>query len=322
MKTIVPPLKCQGIKTKLVPWIREVVGDTFHRWIEPFMGSGVVGFNMQPKSALFGDSNPHIIAFYRGIQSGDITPHSVKAYLREEGELLRNADDEGYVHYRLVRDRFNETGNPLDFLFLSRAGFNGMMRFSKKGRWNIPFCKKPDRFAQAYVTKIVNQVDAISKCMRPTWSFMHQDYLETIAQAKAGDVIYCDPPYLGRYTDYFNNWTEADEAKLAVALRATPARFIMSSWHHNDYRANKAIGDYWSEFNILTRDHFYHSGAKEENRRSIVEALICNFDLNGFDVHNHGIRDKPEQLILLEQAAKYNAQQGGGLNGYPRHASC
>ena len=307
MKTIVPPLKCQGIKTKLVPWIREVAGNTFDRWIEPFMGSGVVGFNMQPQIAVFGDSNPHIITFYKGIQSGNITPKIVKAYLQEEGEILRKSADEGYVHYRFVRDRFNESGSPLDFLFLSRAGFNGMMRFSKKGRWNIPFCKNPDRFAQAYVTKIVNQVDTISKCIRPNWSFTHQDYIATITQAKAEDIIYCDPPYLGRYTDYFNNWTDEDEAKLAVALRATPAKFIMSSWHHNDYRENTAISRYWNNFNILTRDHFYHSGAKEENRRSVVEALICNFDLNGFDLHNHGIIEKPEQLNLLEQAAKYKA---------------
>lgn len=299
MKTIIPPLKCQGIKTKLVPWIREVVGNSFDRWIEPFMGSGVVGFNMYPKVAVFGDSNPHIIAFYKAIQSGKISPQLAKAYLKHEGELLRSASDDGYDHYRLVRNRFNESGEPLDFLFLSRAGFNGMMRFSKKGHWNIPFCKKPDRFAQAYITKIVNQIDVVSKCIRPEWSFLHQDYLTTIADAQAGDMIYCDPPYLGRYTDYFNTWTEENEARLANALHKTPARFVMSSWHHNDFRENKAIDKYWNDFNILTRDHFYHSGAKEENRRSIVEALICNFDLYGFESHNHGIRKKPEQLTLF-----------------------
>ena len=174
-----------------------------------------------------------------------------------------------------------------------------ILRFSKKGHWNIPFCKKPDRFAQAYITKIVNQIDVVSKCIRPEWSFLHQDYLTTIADAQAGDMIYCDPPYLGRYTDYFNTWTEENEARLANALHKTPARFVMSSWHHNDFRENKAIDKYWNDFNILTRDHFYHSGAKEENRRSIVEALICNFDLYGFESHNHGIRKKPEQLTLF-----------------------
>ena len=42
----VPPIKCQGIKTKLVPWIKSIVPtDIEGRWIEPFMGSGVVAFN-------------------------------------------------------------------------------------------------------------------------------------------------------------------------------------------------------------------------------------------------------------------------------------
>jgi len=308
MNMLIPPLKCQGIKTKLVPWIREIAGLDFVRWIEPFMGSGVVGFNMHPSAALFADSNPHIIAFYQAIKAGKITPSLVREYLAREGHLLRLAEDNGYAHYRRVRDRFNENANPLDFLFLSRAGFNGMMRFSKKGKWNIPFCKKPERFAQAYITKIVNQVDSVVKIMQPGWLFINQNYLESIAEARSGDLIYCDPPYLGRYTDYFNSWTADDEKKLAAILSSTPARFIMSSWHHNDYRNNTAITDYWGKFNIITRDHFYHSGAKEENRKSIVEALICNFDLKEFEVHNHGLAKKPEQFLLLDQPIHYNFQ--------------
>jgi DNA adenine methylase len=297
-KTLVPPLKCQGIKTKLIPWIREVVGESFNRWIEPFMGSGVVGFNMSPQVAVLADSNPHIINFYRAIQSGEITPESAKIYLKQEGELLRTATDQGYAHYRLVRDRFNESGHPLDFLFLSRAGFNGMMRFSQQGRWNIPFCKKPERFAPAYITKIVNQIAGVAQCIQPEWVFLHQDYLTTLTSAQADDMIYCDPPYLGRYTGYFNTWKEEDEACLAAALSSTPARFVLSSWHHNDFRENTALAKYWSQFNILTRDHFYHNGAREENRRAIVEALICNFDLQGFNAHNHDSLNKPNAAAL------------------------
>ena len=156
-KILTPPLKCQGIKTKLVPWIKELITFPYDLWIEPFLGSGVVAFNMAPTKALVSDINPHIINFYSGMQRGEITPESVKLYLKSEGSKLEIAEDNGYVHYRFIRDRFNEKGDPFDFLFLSRAGFNGMMRFSKKGKWNIPFCKKPTRFSQAYITKICNQ---------------------------------------------------------------------------------------------------------------------------------------------------------------------
>ena len=143
MKVIVPPIKSQGIKTKLVPWIMQLAPKVKGKWIEPFLGTGVVAFNSGYKKAILNDTNPHIINFYKGIQQGQITAPLMRNYLEQEGALLSKAADNGYEHYRTVRQRFNESFSPYDFIFLSRAGFNGMMRFGKKGNWNIPFCKKP-----------------------------------------------------------------------------------------------------------------------------------------------------------------------------------
>jgi DNA adenine methylase len=303
MKVITPPIKSQGIKTKLVPWINDILPDKDGRWIEPFLGTGVVAFNMAFKKAILNDTNPHIITLYKEIQEKKITPQIVKNYLEKEGEELRNAGDNGYDHFRLIKNRFNENPNSLDFIFLSRAGFNGMMRFNKKGQWNIPFCKKPERFAQAYVTKIVNQVAKVSHVIKPEWEFKNQQFSEIIPLAKKKDIIYCDPPYYGRYVDYYNGWTEGDEELLFNQLQETDAKFILSTWHHNDYRENEMIEKFWNKFNIITRDHFYHSGGKIENRRSVVEALVCNFDIDKkISEHNHGIKEKPKQLSIFEQA--------------------
>ena len=71
MTVKVPPIKCQGIKTKLVEWIKDHSSlEGNGTWIEPFMGSGVVGFNMRPSRAIFADVNPHIINFYNAIKIG------------------------------------------------------------------------------------------------------------------------------------------------------------------------------------------------------------------------------------------------------------
>ena len=300
-KTITPPIKSQGIKTKLIPWIKAILPESNGAWIEPFLGTGVVAFNLGFKRSILNDTNPHIIQLYKEIQQGIITPQIVKAYLEKEGETLLNAGDNGYDHFRFIKDRFNEKPNSLDFIFLSRAGFNGMMRFNKKGHWNIPFCKKPNRFAQAYVTKIVNQTAKVSHAINSDWEFHNKQFSEIIPLAKKGDLIYCDPPYYGRYVDYYNGWTEEDEELLFTQLRDTKANFILSTWHHNDYRENEMIEKYWSNFNILTKDHFYHSGGKIENRKSIVEALVCNFELNGdIQEHNHGLKEKAKQLSMFE----------------------
>ncbi len=300
MKTIISPLKSQGIKTKLVPWIKDVLPKTKGKWIEPFLGTGVVAFNMGFENAILNDTNPHIIRFYQEIKDGIITPPIVTRYLEEEGKKLKIAGDNGYDHFRLVKNRFNKEPNSLDFLFLSRAGFNGMMRFNRKGEWNIPFCKKPERFSQAYITKITNQVAKASNAIKKGWEFRNFQFSEIIPQAKKGDLIYCDPPYYGRYVDYFNSWTETEEETLFHQLKETKANFILSTWHHNDYRKNEMIDKYWNEFNIITKDHFYHSGGKIENRRTIVEALVVNFKLDEhIEQHNHGQKHKAEQLQIF-----------------------
>ena len=88
-KVGVPPIKSQGIKTKLVPWIKSIVPPDFNgTWVEPFMGTGAVAFNVAPKKALLCDTNPHLVNFYTGVAKGDITPEIVKEFLIFEGALL------------------------------------------------------------------------------------------------------------------------------------------------------------------------------------------------------------------------------------------
>ncbi len=286
MKVIIPPIKSQGIKTKLVPWIDDVIRRSDidlsnANWIEPFFGTGVVGLNAPVRGKrIVGDTNPHIIEFYNCLLNGNITPQNMREYLQKEGELLCNAADNGYAHYKEVKNRFNQSFSPFDFIFLSRAGFNGMMRFNQKGEWNIPFCKKPNRFAPAYITKICNQIASAQTVLKHyDWEFNNVSFTDTIRRAKSGDIIYCDPPYYGRYTDYYNGWTEKDEEDLFSALKETPAHFILSTWHHNEFRANEMIGKYWNGFNVETMEHFYHGGAHIENRHAMVEALIFNFNI-------------------------------------------
>lgn len=167
---LVPPIKCQGIKTKLVPFIAANIRWTGRgRWIEPFLGSGVVAFNIQPERALLNDSNPHIIALYQQIYVGKLTSRQVSEHLSREGaELLAKGDE----HYYFVRERFNRTTDPLDFLFLNRSCFNGVMRFNRKGQFNTPFCRKPERFRRALITKIANQVTDLARVMHnKQWEF-------------------------------------------------------------------------------------------------------------------------------------------------------
>src|SRR5690554_269634 len=278
MKIFVPPIKSQGIKTKLVQWISTNVDEiTFDRWVEPFMGTGVVAFNVRPKRALLCDSNPHLINFYKAVQNKEITGAIVRGFLNEEGLKLLKTEGE---HYYTVRNRFNEKGNPLDFLFLSRSRFNGMMRFNKKGGFNVPFCKKPNRFAQALVTKITNQVENISQIIdQGDYEFKHQDFNQTLLELKSSDFVYSDPPYIGRHVDYFDSWTVEEEISLNYGLKNSNCKFILSTWLSNKYRTNDYVFSVWEDCYVATKEHFYHVGGKETNRNAVYEALLSNVEL-------------------------------------------
>jgi len=143
----------------------------------------------------------------------------------------------------------------------------------------VPFGHKPERFSKAYITKIANQVDWVAKrASLSDWRFLHQGFQITLSGATEADFIYCDPPYAGRHTDYFNTWNRTHEKLLYQGLKTTKALFILSTWHSNEHRDNPAISTLWSEFNVITREHFYHLGAKESNRKPMLEALVTNFE--------------------------------------------
>lgn len=276
-KPVIPPIKCQGIKTKLVSFILEnIQWNGKGRWIEPFLGSGVVLFSVQPQRAIVNDINPHIIKFYQSIATSMLTPALVRDHLTCEGEKL---EAEGEAYYYEVRRRFNQFNDPLDFLFLSRSCFNGVMRFNRKGEFNVPFCRKPDRFRPAYITKIVNQVTAVRKVLRgKEWEFRCGDWRDCLQNVTSDDFVYLDPPYIGRHADYYNQWTAKDASDLVEATANSASGFALSMWKENEFRSNDYLHQ-WKSVEERTYRHFYHVGSSESLRHEMEEALLIR---NGF----------------------------------------
>jgi len=270
-----PPIKCQGIKTKLVPFIFSSIEWTptaESRWIEPFLGSGAVALNLAPQRALLSDTNHHIIAFYKAIQSGELTSESVREFLVAEGKKLTK---HGADYYYEVRERFNTHGSSFDFLFLNRSCFNGVMRFNSQGKFNVPFGHKPQRFTPAYITKIANQVNWAAKQMRnKDWEFRVAKWDKILSETQPDDFVYLDPPYIGRHTDYHNSWSEEEAARLATTAKNLPCGFALSMWLENRYRKNKHIEECWSGLELRVCSHFYHVGSIETLRNEMDEALI------------------------------------------------
>lgn len=154
------------------------------------------------------------------------------------------------------------------------------MRFNKRGKFNVPYCKKDERFSRSYITKIVNQIGAIDTIIHENdWTFETADFRDTFSLVKETDMLYVDPPYAGRHVDYYNSWSEKDEEDLIAGLKRFTGKFIFSTWQGNEFRTNPYLEKYWTspEFTVHTRQHFYHVGSTEDLRHPMVEALITNF---------------------------------------------
>lgn len=283
MKVFVPPIKIQGKKTKLVPGIMEIAEMFQHEypddvtWVEPFCGSGVVAFNaarMLPniRKVVVNDVNPHIIRLYSGIQSGEITPEKIDEVFHEHS---RNLKKSGVFWYQKVKDRFNrsEDKSPMDFLFLTRTGFNGVMRFNSKGEWNIPYCKLDDRLSEKVISDLSGSVRELSRLYgEKEFAFMNGSFENVLEKYGENCLYYCDPPYFGLSTQYYRGWGMEDEVRLNSMLKGR--HYIYSTWADDGKKKNPMIGELWSGDAVLEIDHKYHVAEKASDRNRVKEALI------------------------------------------------
>ena len=104
--------------------------------------------------------------------------------------------------------------------------------------------------------------------------FLNQSFEETLKLANDNSIIYCDPPYLGLYTNYFDTWDYENEKQLNTTLETIKCPKIVSTWFDNGKTKNEIIDQLWSKWNINLINHKYNVGAKVSNRRQVIEALL------------------------------------------------
>jgi len=205
-----PLLKWAGGKRQLLPALRRHYPASFDRYLEPFVGSGAVFFDLYASGYLKGrrarlvDLNPDLIDCYRAVRD---QTESVIAALHELEEEHRARGNECYYE---VRDRrFNparaervSTGE-IDgvtparpdlaamFIYLNRTGFNGLYRLNRQGGFNVPAGRYTDpRICDAERVRSVAQALSSNGVTLECIPFE-----QALADARLGDFVYCDPPY-------------------------------------------------------------------------------------------------------------------------------
>jgi len=179
-----PFLKWAGGKRRLLPRLRELVPDPGRRYFEPFLGGGALFFALEPKRAVLSDVNEELIATYLAIQSN---AEEVIAELK--GGRYQNSED-AYYAIRAAEPVF-DVHKAARFIYLNRTGFNGLYRVNKRGKFNVPFGhqKNPTICDEARLRSASETLN------RGSVRILHRTFDAVLELAKAGDVVYFDPPY-------------------------------------------------------------------------------------------------------------------------------
>jgi DNA adenine methylase len=162
---------------------------------------------------LIADSNPEIVNLYRTVAS------DVEGII---AQLLchQNTEVEFYAIRAQDWTKLSSVEAAARTIFLNRTCFNGLYRVNKKGQFNVPF----GRYKNPKILDVIS-LRAASHLLQST-TIICADYKEVLREnAKSGDFIFLDPPYLpvSEYAD-FKRYTkeqfyEEDHLELAAEVR-------------------------------------------------------------------------------------------------------
>lgn len=278
---VAPLVKWAGGKRKIDVHVATLLGPLRGRYFEPFCGGAAVFLAMRAVHrplfpATIGDACRPLIAMYRIVRDDAYRPRIAAELRRIERDF--NAPGVGKVGQRALygtwREQFNRgcygNGPPVEmaalFLFLNKAGYNGLWRVNQSGEFNVP---RGDYDEVKLPSK--EHLDAFAQTLESATLFAG-DYQEPLSWAGDGDAVYLDPPYDGGFTNYDApfNWPE----QLALADNAASAarrgaRVVASN------RATDRIRQLYSDlgFTVQLLDVRHSIGAKGDRRRLVGEIL-------------------------------------------------
>lgn len=214
---VAPFLKWPGGKRWLAPFIAGIVRPYLRgTYYEPFVGGGAVFFFLQPRRASLSDVNRELIETYTEVRNSPV----------QLINFIKTVPVSAEAYYRM---RASEPDEPFEraarLLYLNRTAFGGIYRLNRLGKFNVPFGR--DRTPEPLWRNRLLELAA------PTLSRVDLtvcDFEDSINQAEAGDVVYCDPTYtvahsnngFCRYNE--RNFAWRDQERLAGAARRASER--------------------------------------------------------------------------------------------------
>ena len=183
-----PFLKWAGGKTQLLGQLAKILPEKFDRYAEPFVGSGALFFwlrrNRGPFFARLIDRNDELVNCYAVVC--DRVDHLAPMLEELQARHCKR------FYYRVRGQRpesLSELERAARFIYLNKTCFNGLYRINSRGQFNVPMgsYKNPRIYDE-------ETLRAASLALSGT-AISRADFATVEAHARAGDLVYFDPPY-------------------------------------------------------------------------------------------------------------------------------
>ncbi len=288
-----------GDKYKLMSQLGRLFPKKINNFYEPFVGGGTVFLNIQAKKYFLNDIDKNLINIHKILIKNasikndffidlekiiykyklshsykkDIVPDFLKKTFKKTYYAKFNKT--GYEKLRKQVNK-NKENDPLILYVLLIYGFNRMLRFNGRGKFNLPvgnvdFNKNVVNALNSYFSFV--QDKNINLTAKDFKQFLNKiNYLKD-------DFIYLDPPYLITSSEYNKLWSEkleVDLLSLVDNLNEKNIKFALSNVTHYNGDKNNLLIKWMKKYNVhkIESNYInYHNNQKKQ----ITEVLITNY---------------------------------------------
>lgn len=287
-----------GDKYKLIPQLKEHFPSEMDRFIEPFCGGGSVFLNTQAESYLLNDISPYMIKLHLFLNESAKNTDDFWALLKKNIEkyqlsatfMERDVPSEyrekytktyfakyNKEAYMKMRSDFNQNKDNMMLLYMLLIyGFNRMLRFNRKGDFNLPVGNVD--FNKNVVSALNDYFDYVKE---KDIQFSNQDFeafLESVRPTEK-DFVYLDPPYLITASEYNKLWNEESESRLLRCLDQLDknhVRFAVSNVIRHRDRYNETFSSWAEKYHIVKIKSNYIS-YHDNTEKGSYEVLVKNY---------------------------------------------
>ena len=293
------PLFYVGDKYKLVSEIKAYFPTTIRQFVEPFVGGGSVYLNVEAENYLLNDINEYVIGIHRMLLSylgnekkffadvenlinlyglsfsykEDRVPKALKSQFIKT--YFAKYNKEAYAKMRADYNKGNCSDSLLLYLLLI-YGFNRMIRFNRKGDFNLPVGNVD--FNQNTVNAL-NSYFQLNSHKQTHWTSLDfEDFFKGLSLNEQ-DLVYLDPPYLITFSEYNKLWnpdTERRLLRLLTTFNAKGIRFAISNVTHYKGKVNDIFIEWSNQYNSHSIKSNYIS-FHDNTIKQFNEVLVTNF---------------------------------------------